>query len=352
MSIKHHGTQKWSPPRPNPSIKDVLIAVAKSLEPRKPKEGNTHFILLSPAVSNIHGIAKTNPGLYLHQINPAVIPIHCYQNPELAMCNEECCARFSAHNSAHYESIPSLIKQIIGYARSEPPVDEATNFHLDIRPRFGCRVVKIEGTTDIRRLRPGQVHTFFVYIRVDRLQTKEIDLDKNDPLMQNYLDQNNRRQDLLNAKAMGASKVHLLAVQVLHQSSLDGELGGGAWRYSEAHFLVFKDLGNLYCPPDVSADLYKRFFFYMMSRLATSEAVTAMKQLESQVETMTMTLQKNVERLKKEINYHMEVVDYEHSSRKNLSYCHNPIHVPDPHEWVVARWNATREKEQQAIDTK
>jgi hypothetical protein len=333
-------------------MKDILIGVAKSLESRSPKEGSTHIILLSPAASNVHGVAKTYPGLHLHQINPAVIPIHCYQNPEFAMCNEECCAKFAAHNSAHYESIPGLVKQIIRYARSEPPIDEATNFHLDIRPRFGCSILKIEGTTDIRRLRPGQIHTFFVYIRVDRLQTKEIDLEKNDPLMQNYLDQNNRRQDLLNAKAMGASKVHLLAVQILHQSSLDGKLGGGAWRYIESHFLVFKDLGNLYCPMDVSADLYKRFFFYMMSRLATSEAATAMKQLTSQVETMTATLQKNVECLKKEIDYHVEVVDYEQSSRKNLSHCLGPLHVPDPHEWMVARWNATREKEQQAIGTK
>jgi hypothetical protein len=349
MSVKHHGTQRCSPPRPNPYMSDVLIAVAKSLENRNPKHGTTHIMLLSPAVSNVHGVAKTRPDLYIHQINPAVIPIRCYQNPQLAMCNEHCCAKFSAHNLAYYESIPGLVKQIIRYARSEAPLGEATDFDIDIRTKSGCVILQEEGTKDVRRLRPGQIHSFFMRISVDRSQTQELNLDTKDPVMQTCLNSNNMRQDLLNAKALGASKVHLLTVQVMHKDSLDDAT---SWRYNEAHLCVFKDLGNLCCPPDVSVDLYKRFFFYMMSRLETSDAGTSMKQLESRAETMTSALQKNLERLKKEVDYHVEIIEYENSSRQNLSYFHGPAHVPDPHEWIVARWNATLEKEQQAISTK
>lgn len=337
LSIRHYGPQKWSPPRPNPSMTDTIIAVAKSLELRKPRDGKIHIMLLSPAVSNVHGVTKTHPGLYIHQVNPAVIPIRCNQNPDTVMCCDTCCAKFAVHNWTHYQSIPGLLEQIIRYARSEPPISEVTDVLVNIRPSSGCQIMKVEGYNFIRRLRPGQTHAFFIRIRVARSETQEIDLEKKDPVLQSCLNENNNglRQELLTANAMGASKVHLLTIQLLNQDSLDDQ---SIWRFRESNLFVFKELGNLARPADKIVDFYKRLSFYMVSHVETSEANEAIKKLERQVKSKDPTIRKNFERLQKEVGSHKEIARYEKTYRRTLPHYHGPAHVPNAHEWVIARW--------------
>ncbi|KAF2706945.1 hypothetical protein K504DRAFT_470937 [Pleomassaria siparia CBS 279.74] len=335
LSIGHQGAQKWSPVRPNPSITDVVIAVAKSLDNRNPRTGRTHILLLSPAASNMHSLFKTHPELRVHHVNPAVIPAPGLQRLGAATCSEICCANFALHNSNHYQSVPGVVKQIIRYARSESPVGDVTNVHAEIRTQKGCKVITVEGSKDVRRLRPGQVHSFFIRVRVTSFETQEVDLNKEDPVFQSCLNSNYVRQDLQNAAARGGSKVHLLTVQVTNQTSLHDST---TWQYSEEHLFAIKTLGHLARPLDVSAEVYRRALFFMMSRLDPNEAGEQIQELGGRLPVMDPGLKKNVERLQKEIAYHKEVVEYESNSRQTLSICHGPVHVPNPHEWVITRW--------------
>ncbi|KAF2786460.1 hypothetical protein K505DRAFT_318426 [Melanomma pulvis-pyrius CBS 109.77] len=335
-SIRRYGPQKWNPPRPNPSITDTIVAVAKSLEIREPKDGKLHIMLLSPALGNVHGVTKTHPGLHIHQINPAIIPIRCKQNLDTEMCSDSCCANFTVHNWNHYQPIPGLLNQIIRYARSEPPVSEVTDVLIKFQPSSGCQILKVEGYKFIRRLRPGQTHAVFMHIRVTRSKTQEIDLENKDPVLQSSLSENNGslRQELLTARAMGASKVHLMTIQLLNQDSMDEE---SVWRFRESSLFIFKEMGKLARPADKTVDFYKRLAFYVVSHAETNEANEVIKKLERHVKSKDPALKKNFERLRKEVGTHKEIARYEKTCRGTLPRYPGSAYIPAAHDWIVDR---------------
>ena len=58
-----YGTQSWKPAQPNPSMAEVILGVAKSLEGKNLKNRRTHVVLLSPAAHILHDVSKTCPEL-------------------------------------------------------------------------------------------------------------------------------------------------------------------------------------------------------------------------------------------------------------------------------------------------
>ena len=234
------------------------------------------------------------------------------------------------------------MKKIFRYARSESPVGEVANLHINIQPRAGCQVLKCVSVKDLRRLRPGQLHTSFVYIRVTEPQTQEIDLNNNDSILRSSWNKNSLKRDTQNALDMGASEVHLLTVQLLYQDSLDDV---GSWRYIESPLFAFRKLGNIAEPQSTTLELYRPFFFFIMSRLRLDIAVEEIIKLTSRVEAMEQGVRNYIECVQSEILFHKEITEYENVTRRDLTHHYAPIHIPDPHEWVVARGNMTREKE-------
>jgi hypothetical protein len=283
-------------------MSDVVLAVAKSLERDDINLGRTHMILLTPTTNVLHTVSDTVPHLYIHQLSPAVLPYRHSEDLQDRICQEPCCENVFVSNWAHYQTAQSRVKQIVRDSRSEKPIGKITNVHVDIRTKKGCEVIEIEGTPEIGRLRLGQVHSFFVKIRVDASDVQGVTLKSTDPLSNTSLS-DTVRQDLRNAQAVGATNAHLLSVQLVHQNSLQPT---NTWSYTEAQLIVHKDLGILAPPLNTAMDLYKRYFFHRFSRLSSTTDPTQME-----LDTLTVAtpetfgeLKQLVQRLAKERRAH------------------------------------------------
>lgn len=125
----------------------VILAIARSLKTESPKHGRCHIILLSPVFDVLHAVSGTFPDLHVHQINPAILPFIPNERHREIVCHETCCQNVFVSNWTHHQSVPRCIKQIIHQARSETPLGHITDLHVDLRPKSGCEVLKIEGPT-------------------------------------------------------------------------------------------------------------------------------------------------------------------------------------------------------------
>jgi hypothetical protein len=336
------GTQTLNPPRPNPTMSDVVLAIAKSLESKDISQDRTHMILLTPTTNILHAISETFPHLYIHQMSPAVLPYHRSKELHDEMCDEPCCKNVFVSNWAHYQSLSSRIKQIIRDARSAKPLGRISNVHVEIRPNKGCEVVEVEGSSEVGCLRLGQAHSFFVRVRVARSEIQELNLGSSDPILNSSLS-GTPLQDLRNAQAVGATNVHLLSVQVLHQNSLNP---ANCWSYTEAQLVITKNLGGLAFPINMSAELYKRQFFHRFSKLG-ADADSAQLELETLAAATPDTfeeLKQLIQRMVKEIRWHKTVLEYETTSRQKLPTRPGPICMDTPHDWLVEMWDETKNK--------
>lgn len=329
-SIAKCGTQVWKPPRPNPSMADVILGVAKSLEDKDLKHRRTHIVLLSPAAHVLHNVSKSCPDLYIHQINPAAIPFQRLSNPGDIQCIEKCCNNVFISNWNHFQSLPGRIKRILEDARSVEPVGEISQVCVDVRARDGCEIIECSGDKDIASLRLGQVHTIFTKVRVTRSGTKEVDLLSRNPIFNSSLDVKDLRQQLHNAATVGAVKVHLLDVQVYHQNTLHGN---DCWNYTEIPFLVIRDLGGLAPPFDTAVEVHKRQLFRKFAQLHTDAAKAEVGPLLATLTDDQEPLKRLVQRILKEVDRYQQVLEYEQEHRQKLPLCLGPIAIEaSPHE--------------------
>lgn len=343
-SIAKYGTQAWKPPRPNPSMADVILGVAKSLKDTDLRHRRTHIILLSPAAHVLHDISKACPDLYIHQINPAAVPYRRVPGAGDENCVEECCKNVFVSNWNHFQSLPGRIKRILKCARSVRPVGEISQIYFDIRARDGCEIIECSGDKDIASLRLGQVHTIFVKIRATRSATREVDLLSKNPIFNSSLDVKDLRQQLHNTVTVGAVKVHLLDVQVYHQNTLHGK---DCWIYTETPFLVVRDLGGLAPPFDTAAEVHKRQLFRKFAQLQTDAAKAEADNLLTSLRDTRTPPEKFVHRILKEVDRHQQVLEYEQQHRQRLPLCPGPIDIEaSPHEWVVDLWDRKKTKRQ------
>lgn len=340
-SVCRHGTQTWDPPRPNPSMTDVVLCVATSLDSQDLKKGRTHIILLSPATYVLHGVSKTFPDLYIHRVNPAVLPFR--REPELpdTVCFNECCKKVFVSNWNSYQSLPGRLKLIVNNARSKQPVGDITDVSIDIRAREGCEVLECFGSKDISHLRLGQVHTFFARLRLNKSKTRQVDLESVNPVFNSSLDVNGLRQDLVTAVAFGAIKVHVLDVQLYSRNSIHSP---NCWNYTETPLIVIRDLGGLAPPVDQSLDLYKRYYFHKFTNLTTKLAAVEIGNTLAKPWEIDEGTEKILERMAKEIRHHERVRRYEYDSRQKLPLCPGPIAPEATHEWLEAIWNKRKTK--------
>ncbi|KAF2642749.1 hypothetical protein P280DRAFT_516516 [Massarina eburnea CBS 473.64] len=328
--IEEGGRQSWNPPRPNPAMTEVVLAVSKSLDIAGSKTGQTHVIVLSPKMHVLHKVLETFPRLHVHQINPAVLPYRHSDTLRDHICPEACCENVFVNNWSHYQVLGSTVEQIILNARSEKPHGSIENLHADYRLNKGCEVLEVRGSKDIDSLRLGQTHNFFVHLRVTRSETKEIDLDSSDPVLNSSLDATYTRQNLRNVKTAGGSMVHLMSIQLTHQNSLHAH---ETWIYTESHLLLLKDLGRMLPPPDRFIRFHKRHLHYKLSRLDPHDAHEEVESLSSD----RTDFKDLVERMTTEIRHQEAVLRYEERDRQRLPMCPGPIAVPfQAHEWLVA----------------
>lgn len=343
-SIANCGTQTWKPPRPNPSMAEVILGVAKSLKDKDLRYRRTHVVLLSPAAHVLHDVSQSCPNLHIHQINPAAIPFRRSPDAGDTHCIEQCCKNVFISNWSQYQSLQGCIKRILKYARSVKPVGEISQLCVDLRARDGCEIVEISGNKDIASLRLGQVHTVFAKLRVTRSATKEVNLLSQNPIFNSSLDVKDLRQQLQNAATLKAIKVHLLDVQVYHQNTLHRT---DCWNYTETPFLVVRKLGGLAPPFDAAVEVHKRRLFRNFVRLHTDAAT---KEAESILATLTddrEPLGKLIQRILKEAERYRQVLEYEQEHRQRLPLCPGPIAIEtSPHEWLVDVWSRKKTKRQ------
>ena len=343
-TMAKYGTQSWKPPRPNPSMAEVILGVAKSLEVKYLKDRRTHVVLLSPAAHILHDVSKTCPDLYIHQINPAAVPFRRRSNVSEAECNKDCCKNVFISNWSHFQSLPGRIKRILKCARSVKPVGEITNVCIDVRVKDGCEVVECQGIKDIASLRLGQIHTIFAKVRILRSATKEVDLLSRNPVFNSSLDHKELKQQLQNAVTVGAVKAHLLDIQVYHQNTLHAT---DCWNYLETPFFAIRDLGGLAPPLDTAVEVHKRQLFDKFIQL---DADTAKSEAGLLLSTLTKDqdpLRKFVQRMFKEIDRYQRVLEYEEEHRQKLPLCPGPIAIEaSPHEWLMDLWNRKNTKRQ------
>ncbi|KAH8730817.1 hypothetical protein GQ44DRAFT_420547 [Phaeosphaeriaceae sp. PMI808] len=340
-SICQYGTQTWEPARPNPSMTDVVLAVAKSLRDDTPKKECTHVILLSPATYVLHDVSKHFPDLYIHRINPAALPYR--REPELrdTVCFDSCCKNVFVSNWGSYQSVPRRIKHILEDARSEGPIGELTNLSIDVRTREGCKFIECVGRKDIPHLRLGQVHTIFVRLFVDRNKTQTVNLDSVNPILNSSLNAKGLRQELQNAVALGATKVHIFDVQLYHRNELHA---ADCWNYTEAPFAIIREQGRLAPPVDTAIEFYKRQYFHQFAHLTTDEAKVEVKSLLATLDVDQDVVRKVVERMAWEIQRQEAIRKYEQDYRQKLPLCPGPIDLEAPHEWLLDLWNKKRSK--------
>ncbi|EAT86362.2 hypothetical protein SNOG_06531 [Parastagonospora nodorum SN15] len=331
----------WQPTRPNPSMTDVVLGVARSLEKEDLKHGRTHIILLSSAAYVLHDISKTLPNLAVHRINPAALPYR--REPELqdTTCFDACCKNVFASNWTSYQSAPGRIKRVLKNARSMGPIGELTNVSLDLRAREGCELIEYFGRWDIPHLRLGQVHTVFARIRVYRTRTQSADLQSDNPIFNSSLDVKGLRKNLHNALALGAIKVHLFDVQLYHRNSINTV---DCWNYTEAPLITTLELGRLAAPLDNSLDLYKRLYFNKFVQLKTEDAQIEAENLLAILSMDNQAARKVVEQIYQEIKCQVKIREYEQDYRQRLPLCPGPIDIESPHEWLLELWNKRKGK--------
>jgi hypothetical protein len=324
-------------------MSEVLISITKSLEARDFREKRTHIMLLSPAMRELHDVSKLYPSVHVHQINPAILPFNGVNNAEELMCMDMCCRNITYYNHAHFQSSSDRVRQLLRHARSEKPTGMICNVHVDLRRRPGCEVLRCEGSPDIPQLRLGQVHSLFAEVRVIRSITKEMDLESNDPVRDSTLAANNLMQDLKNAIVLGASKVHILSVQLLHQNSM---LPSTHWTFTESPLLVLKELGRLSLPTDRALELYKRRFFSSFTRLpADSRTERVIEHLISMVKPeLTDACMKILVQMGKEVDSHRDIVQYEKTRRAHLPSCTGPVPAPYAHQFLLDKWETRKKK--------
>jgi hypothetical protein len=335
------GTQVWEPARPNPSMTDVVLAVAKSLDGQDLKQGRTHIILLSPAAHVLHDVSRSFPDLYIHRINPAALPFR--RDPQLqdTVCFESCCKNVFVSNWTSYQSIPGRVKRILKNARSNRPVGELTSVSIDVRTRDGCELIESFGSKEVLHLRLGEVHTFFVRIRVNRNQTQGVDLDSVNPVFNSSLDVKGLKQELQNAAAVGAMKVHVIDVQLYHHNSIHAV---DCWNYNEAPLTLIRELGGLAPPIDTASEVYKREYFHKFIQLTTNQArVEADKLLSDHNEGSSLEIC-GLQRLANEIKCHEAIRKYERDCRQKLPMCPGPIDMEASHEWLLELWSKKKNK--------
>jgi len=340
-NICRYGTQVWEPARPNPSMTDVVLAVVKSLEDQDLKQGRTHIILLSPAAYVLHEVSKSFQDLYIHRINPAALPYR--REPELqdTVCFDSCCKNVFVSNWTCYQSVPGRVKRILKNARSKNPVGELTNVSVDLRIREGCELIECFGSKEVPNLRLGQVHTLFVRIRVDKDKTQGVDLNSVNPVFNSSLDVKGLRQELQNAVALGATKVHIFDVQLYHQNSIHTM---DSWNYTETPLTLIRELGSLAPPIDAVLEVYKRLYFHKFIQLTTHEARLEADNLLAVLDINKEPARNVLERLAKEINCQQAIRKYERDYRQKLPLCPGPIDIEASHEWLLELWNKKKNK--------
>jgi hypothetical protein len=342
--IAQFGTQVWDPPRPNPSMTDVILGITRSIECQDLKTGRTHVILLSPAAHVLHDVSKHFPDLYVHQISPAALPYR--RDPEFqdTMCFDSCCKNVFASNWSKYQSTPGRIKRILKNARSEKPVGELTGMTVDIRMKAGCELIESYGNQEVSQLYAGHIHTLFARVRVTKSETQAINLESANPILKSALDSKGLRQELLNVAAVGASKVHLLDVQILHQNSLHPV---DHWTYTETPLILIRELGGLAPPLDTSMEVYKRLYFYKLTQDPAAVAKVKAEEISTTLPENHEQARKLIQRMSKEIECHLATQEYEKNYRQKLPLCPGPIDIessPSAHEWLTDLWNRKKTK--------
>lgn len=320
---------------------DVVLAVAKSLDGQALKQGRTHIILLSPASYVLHEVSKTFPDLYIHRINPALIPYR--REPELqdTVCLDACCKNVFVSNWSSYQSLHGRVKRILKNARSRDPVGQLSDISIDIRTREGCELIETIGSKEVSELRLGQVHTFFVHIRIDRDQVKKIDLHSVNPVFNSSLDVKGLRQDCQNSEAVGASKVHVLDVQLYHRDSINAP---DCWNYTETPLTLIREMGDLIPPVDAIAEVYKRHYFHKFGELGIAEALAEADRCIAATGKEDEEARAVLQRMAKEIRYHEAARKYEFTHRQKLPLCPGPIDIEFSHEWLLELWNKKKNK--------
>ncbi|KAH6633391.1 hypothetical protein C7974DRAFT_433432 [Boeremia exigua] len=341
-SIAKYGTQAWKPPRPNPSMAEVILGIAKSLKKHGLKEQRTHVVLLSPASHILHDVSKSCPDLYIHQINPAPLPFRRLPGLSDIQCGEECCKNVFIRNWTHIQSLPYHMKRILEYARSIKPAGGISQICIDIRARDGCEVIKCVGSKDIASLRVGQVYTIFVKVRTTRSATKAVDLQSKNPIFNSSLDIKDLRQQLQNAVTVGAVKVHILDVQLYHRSRWHG---ADCWNYAETPFLVVRELGGLARPYDTAIEVQKRRLFHAFAQLDAKAARLEANSLLPTLAPIQEPLKRFVQHMVCELEHHQRVLEYEQEHRQRLPLCPGPIDIEtSPHERFEEMWDRRSNK--------
>ncbi|KAF2853260.1 hypothetical protein T440DRAFT_477076 [Plenodomus tracheiphilus IPT5] len=341
-SIAQHGTQRWKPPRPNPSMADVVLSIARSLEGHDLKTGRTHMILLSPASYVLHDVSTYFPAMCIHRVNPAILPYRREPEPEDTVCQETCCKNVFSSNWIAQESVLNRIKRILQNARSEKPVGELTNLSIDVRARDGCELVQCQGSRDVSHLRLGQLHTFFARVRVTKAKTQAVDLESKNPVFNSSLNMKGLRQHVQNAVIRGATKIHLLDVQILYQDSVHT---ADCWNYKEVPLLLFREMGSLSMPSDTSMDVHKRRCFHLLNQGTPQSAKTAAYDLHSKAAEQDESARKLIKRMLNELDYHEATRAYEEKYRQRLPLCPGPVEIEgSTHEWLVDLWDRKKSK--------
>ncbi|KAF3006702.1 hypothetical protein E8E13_009066 [Curvularia kusanoi] len=343
-SIAKCGTQTWKPPRPNPSMADVILGIAKSLEGKNLKDHRTRILVLSPASHKLHEVSKSYPNLFIHQINPGAIPYRRRSDTCDEECSAWCCESVSLSNWTHVESIPSCIKRILNYARSERPAGQISRVSIDIRARDGCEVIESLGTKDLTTLRLGQIHTVFIRVRTSRSVIKAVDLLSSDPVFNSSLDVRDLRQQLRNAESVGAVKAHLLDVQVFHQNTLHER---DCWNYTETPLLIVSELGRLAPPLSTAYEVHKRRLFHIFAHVQTEMARDEADAILSAPGQNQEPLKKLVHRMSRQADHNQQVSVYEQECRQKLPTCPGPVDIEaSQHEWLIDLWNRKMTKRQ------
>jgi hypothetical protein len=323
-------SQAWVPPRPNPSMTDVISSVVKSLQGHNLKRNRTHVVLLSPAAHILHKISKEFPDLFVHQVNPAVLPYRRESAPQDTVCFEPCCRNIDANSPTSYQSLANRIKQILKDARCSRPIGELSSLSIDVRARDGCELIEFIGSKDVSHLRLGQVHTVFVRIRVDRSKTQAVDLDSVNPIFKSSLEATGLRRELQNDLVVGAIKAHLLDVQLYYQNSINPI---DCWNYTEAPFIIIREMGRYRLETNDILDFYKRQYYHKFSQLTPKEAMSQLNPLFAARYTKDEKSRLFIERNYRELYWQAETHGYERSSRQKLPLCPGPIDLEGPHEW-------------------
>lgn len=323
---------------------EVILGIARSLEKNGMRTQRTHVVLFSPAAHVFHDVSKYRSDFYIHQINPAPVPYRRVPGLSDMGCTEGCCKNVSISNWSHVQDLPSRIKRILKYARLNKPVGEINQVSIDLRVRDGCEIIECLGSKDITNLRLGQVHMIFVKLRTTRSATKAVNLLSKNPVFNSVLDSKDLRQQLHNTVAVGAVKAHLLDVQVLHQNGLHGQ---DCWNYTEAPFLIIRDLGGLAPPFSAAVEVHKRRMFYSCVQLDAEPARSEAQSLLSSLGHHQEASRKVVQRMIRELDHYQQVLEYEQEHRQKLPLCPGPIAIEaSPHEWLVDMWNRRKTKRQ------